>query len=153
MSFLIKTKSVFLINFIISNMKFLPLFLLFFACFTLTAQETTFTLTEVDSAPVIGDCPDEDLKACFENGLKLHINTTMNIAKLNMGIGAKAYAQFEISETGKVENIQVRSHDEKLTKETIRILKKLKVKTPALKNGTAVTLKHTVPVTFNKIVI
>ena len=132
-------------------MKFLPLLLLLFACFTGHSQETTYILTEVDTAPVIGECPEEDLKACFENALKIHITTTMNISKLDPGIDTKAYAQFEISAKGKVENIKVRSHDEKLTKETIRILKKLKVKTPALKNGTAVTMKHTVPVTFNLI--
>ncbi|MEP6259992.1 MAG: energy transducer TonB [Gillisia sp.] len=134
-------------------MKFLPLLFLLFACFNIHSQEATYSLTEVDTAPVLGDCTDEDLKTCFENDLKTHITKTMNILKLDQGIDTKAYAQFEISAKGKVENIQVRSHDEKLTKETIRILKKLKVKAPALKNGTAVTIKHTVPVTFHKIII
>ena len=133
-------------------MKFLPLLFLIFACFNVHSQETTYSLSQVDTAPVLGDCPDEDLKACFENDLKTHIIKTMDILRLDEGIDNRAYAQFEISAKGKVGNIQVRSHDEKLTKETIRILKKLKVKTPAFKNGSAVTMKHTVPVTYNKIV-
>ena len=133
-------------------MKFTPLFLLFLVCFTGQSQEAIYTFAEIDTAPVIGDCPDEDLKACFENNLKTHIIKTMDILRLDEGIDNRAYAQFEISAKGKVENIQVRSHDKKLTKETIRILKKLKVKTPAFKNGSAVTMKHTVPVTYNKIV-
>lgn len=132
-------------------MRFLPVLLLLFAYFNVYSQETTYSLIEVDSAPVLADCPEQDLKACFENDLKMHINKTMNILKLDPGIDTRAYAQFEISVNGKVENIQVRSHNEKLNKETIRILKKLKVKAPALKNGTAVTMKHTVPVTFNLI--
>ena len=133
-------------------MRFLPVLLLLFAYFNVYSQETTYSLIEVDSAPVLADCPEQDLKACFENGLKTHIIKTMDILRLDEGIDNRAYAQFEISAKGKVENIQVRSHDEKLTKETIRILKKLKVKTPAFKNGSAVRMKHTVPVTYNKIV-
>ena len=133
-------------------MKFLPVLLLLFAFFNVHSQETTYSLIEVDSAPVLADCPEQDPKTCFENGLKAHIIKTMDILRLDEGIDNRAYAQFEISAKGKVENIQVRSHDEKLTKETIRILKKLKVKTPAFKNGSAVTMKHTVPVTYNIIV-
>ena len=134
-------------------MKFLPLLFLLFACFNVHSQEITYSLNQVDTAPMLGDCPEGDLMVCFENDLKMHITRTMNILKLDPGIDTKAYAQFEISAKGKIENIQVRSHDEKLTKETIRILKKLKVKAPALKNGPAVTMKHTVPVTFHKIII
>ncbi len=135
------------------NIKLISVCLLFCCFLNVQAQTDIYTLAEVDTAPVIEDCAEEDLKTCFERDLKIHITKTMDIAKLNMGIGAKAYAQFEISETGKVENIQVRSHDKKLTKETIRILKKLDIKTPAFKDGTKVKIRHTVPVTFHKIVI
>mgnify|MGYP003110757338 CR=1 FL=1 len=133
--------------------KFLLPLICFFIFSNLQAQTETYNLAEVDTAPAIGDCADGDPKVCFENDLKLHITKTMNIAKLNMGIGTKAYAQFEISETGKVENIQVRSHDKKLTKETERILKKLNIQSPAMKDGVPVKMRHTVPVSFNKIII
>ncbi|QED38098.1 hypothetical protein FK178_10350 [Antarcticibacterium arcticum] len=134
------------------KIKFLLLSLCLFICSNLQAQTETYTLTEVDNAPVIGDCEEEDPKVCFENNLKTHISTTMKVVNLNSGIGTKAYAQFEISETGKVENIQVRSYDKKLTKETERILKKLKIKEAATKNGKKVKMRHTVPVSFNLIV-
>lgn len=120
--------------------------------YTLNLQSQTFILKEVDKAPVIGDCPDtEENKECFEEFPKIYVQETIDIRNLNLGENGKAYVQFEITEEGKIENVRVRSTDEKLEKETRRIIEKIKIKEPAKKDGNAVALLHTIPVTFNNL--
>ncbi|SKB47765.1 TonB family C-terminal domain-containing protein [Salegentibacter salinarum] len=61
----------------------------------------------------------------------------------------QAYVQFVINETGEVKQVKVRTRNKYLEKEAIRLFADLKIKQPASINSKNVSLKHTIPITFN----
>ena len=119
---------------------------------SLQAQEKIYSLLEVDSAPVINSCDGSlDKKECFIKNLNMHVFKTMDISKLNIKKGGKAYVQFEITSDGKIRNIRARSKDKKLKKESERIMSELIIIEPARINGEAVAISQTIPVNFKSI--
>lgn len=119
-----------------------------FSVIQISAQEETFSILAVDSAPVIAECPEsKDTKECFNESLRIHIVNTIDIMKTLHSSG-KAYVLFEISENGTVENVKVRSENKKHRKEAKRVIEALKVKKPATLNGKNVAVLHSVPVSF-----
>ena len=132
-----------------------PIFIFFFFAFftaNILAQSKTYSLTEVDKAPVISKCTDSlNSKDCFIEKLKHHINRNIDIMKLvkKKNLPGKAYVQFVINETGEVKQVKVRTRNKYLEKEALRLFDELNIKQPATKNSENVSLKHTIPITFN----
>ncbi|MCJ7756966.1 MAG: energy transducer TonB [Gillisia sp.] len=125
------------------------IFFLSISILSLQAQEKIYSLMEVDSAPVINSCDESlDKKECFIKNLNMHVFKTMDISKLNIGKGGKAYVQFEITSDGNIRNIRARSKDKKLKKESERIMSELVIIEPARINGEAVAISQTIPVNF-----
>ncbi len=119
-----------------------------FSAIYLSAQEGTFSLLEVDNAPVLTECPEsKDSKECFNESLRIHILNTVDIRKTHHTPG-QAYVLFEISENGTVKNVQVRAENKKHKKEAKRVIEALNVKQAAILNGKKVALLHAVPVVF-----
>ncbi|MDR5589375.1 energy transducer TonB [Christiangramia sp. SM2212] len=109
------------------------------------------SIQNVDTAPKLkAECLKDDSTECFEKSIMNYIRTNLDITKLVNNEGGTAYAQFVVTEEGKITDIRTRSTSKPLEKEAKRLIKKLKIKEPAVKNGENVSIIYTVPVTFQK---
>lgn len=125
--------------------NFLLLYLVFFS----TYGQKIYTLQDVDAPPLLSECKDEnDLKDCFQTGLQTYIQQKIDINNLIPEGNGVAYAQFIINEEGKIESVRIRSRKKALSKETERLVKKIKFLSPAYINGAAVAMKYVLPVHF-----
>lgn len=65
------------------------------------------------------------------------------------GITGKVYVQFVINKKGKMENIKViRSPHESLSKESVRVIKKMPRWKPGVQDGKKVKVRYTLPINF-----
>lgn len=65
------------------------------------------------------------------------------------GVGGRVVVEFEVSKTGKVENVHLyRGRHELLDKEAIRLVESMPAWNPARNNGQPVRCSYTLPVTF-----
>lgn len=130
---------------------FLSIILIFLGILEVMPQNQVFTSLEVEELPVIKECEEEVNTNCFQKSLKAYIQENLNIMKLVKYSSAKAYAQFVVTESGEIENIRVRTTQEELKKEAIKLLNALKIKSPATRAGIPVSMIYTLPISFNSI--
>lgn len=134
-------------------MKFFP-FLLFFIAIPLFSQEKTYTILEVEKAPVISNCPETvSSKDCFVDALRRHIAIELDVTKFTSSevTNGKSYVQFTVSPTGSIENVRVRSTDPQYDEEAARVIKELKIKFPATIDGKKVAMTTSIPITFRSV--
>ncbi|NJW52397.1 energy transducer TonB [Salinimicrobium oceani] len=130
--------------------SFLFSFLIFFISFTSLGQET-FIISAVDEAPFIKECydPNKDTKECFNQNLSDHVKSNLVTPKTLKGEG-KAYATFQVSEKGKIEEIKVKATDEDQKAEVIRVLSEIRILEPAKVKGKAVAMSYAMPIIFKQ---
>lgn len=111
--------------------------------------QKTYTLNEVDNPPLLKSCKDTNSpKECFTEELQKYIHQEIDIRNLIPEGNGVAYAQFVITTDAKVDSIRIRSRKKALKKESERLIKSLKFKSPASLNGKAVNMVYVVPVNF-----
>ncbi|MDX1543584.1 MAG: energy transducer TonB [Christiangramia sp.] len=124
---------------------------LFIYLISLPVFSQHYSILETDRPPKFkNECESDDTPKCFERSILEYINRNINIINLINTDGGTAYAQFIITEKGEVKDIRIRSNSKFLEKETERLLEKMKIKEPAIKDGKEVAVIYTVPVKFQK---
>lgn len=108
-------------------------------------------LIEVDDPPKLkNSCADNNTKDCFESSLKLFVAENINMKNLVRGKAGTAYAQFVITEEGKITNIRVRANSKTLKKEAERLVKTIPIAESAKRNEEKIGMIYTLPVKFRK---
>jgi len=115
----------------------------------LNAQTKVYNSQEVDSLPIIEDC-EEPSTECFQEDLKNYIEQNIDIVNLVKYTSAKAYVQFVVSASGEIKDIKIRTKNKALEKESYKLLKKLKIQSPATLKGLAVNMLYVTPISFKK---
>lgn len=111
--------------------------------------QKTYTLNEVDNPPLLKSCKDTNSpKECFTEELQKYIHQEIDIRNLIPEGNGIAYAQFVITTDAKVDSIRIRSRKKALKKESERLVKGLKFKSPAYLKGKAVNMVYVIPVNF-----
>lgn len=114
-----------------------------------------FSIT--DKPPIFPGCVgnEDNLKECFSSKINQHIldnQTYPEVAKEDK-ISVKIFVYFEIDKSGVVSNIKVRDlsnikFKEEFIREGERIIQKLPVFEPGIKDGNVIITRLTVPITF-----
>lgn len=100
------------------------------------------------SMGVIGQKPEfPGGESALYDYLSSHINYPAQAAE--EGVQGRVIVQFTITKTGKIENVSVvRGRHPALDKEALRVVKSMPNWTPGRKDGRAVNVQHTLPITF-----
>lgn len=110
-----------------------------------------YSIQEVDQPPKIeNECKDNNSPKCFESSILKYANQNINIMKLINGGEGTAYVQFIITAEGDITNIKTRANSKPLEKEAKRLVKKIRISKPAIKDGKSVAVIYTLPVKFQK---
>tara|TARA_R100001369_G_scaffold92142_1_gene135677 strand:+ start:12554 stop:13105 length:552 start_codon:yes stop_codon:yes gene_type:complete len=126
--------------------------LILFGLLKAHSQSEIYTSLEVDDLPVIEKCEEFNADS-FQDCLKNYVQYNIDITSLTKYATAKAYAQFVIIASGKIENLQVRATNEDLKNQAYKLLDNLKIKSPAMKNGVPVSMTYVIPIRFNRKII
>ncbi|RKS55943.1 hypothetical protein BC962_0918 [Gillisia mitskevichiae] len=118
----------------------------------LNAQTKVYNSQDVDSLPIIEDCEEPSID-CFQEDLKNYIEQNIDIVNLVKHTSAKAYAQFVISASGEIKDIKIRTTNKTLEKESYKLLRKLKIQSPATLKGLAVDMRYVTPISFKRTMI
>ncbi|WP_299628130.1 energy transducer TonB [uncultured Tenacibaculum sp.] len=109
----------------------------------------------VDQIPLFESCksvPIYSQERCFKVKLRTHIKKNLKypVSAYERGIQGRVYAHFSIGKDGSVENLKIVSpyKGDLLGKEAKRIIKKLPKFMPGEHNGTKVSVKYGLPITF-----
>lgn len=109
----------------------------------------------IEEAPIFPGCTGTRAEklACLHKNIRKHIfkNFNANIAKtLKLPKGQqKIYVWFKIDNLGNIVDIKTRASHEKLREEAERVTRTLPKMQPGKQRGKAVTVKYTVPISFN----
>ncbi len=120
-------------------------------CFSLTLfsqEKKTYSLNQLQKLPVYLGCKGDNiqLKKCMNKSVQKHIFRKSDVNTLARAKKpARVFILFEISETGKVTNIRIKSSQKSLEKEFIRIMKLLPDFEPGMIDNKPVTVKYTLP--------
>lgn len=110
-----------------------------------------YRIQEVDQPPKIeNECKDNNSPKCFESSILNYVNQNIDIMKLINGGEGTAYAQFIITAEGDISDIKTRANSKPLEKEAKRLVKKIRISEPAVKDGKKVAVIYTLPVRFQK---
>ncbi|MEC3906068.1 hypothetical protein VOI54_03505 [Tamlana sp. 2201CG12-4] len=111
-----------------------------------------------DKYPVLKECnknlDNEDMRKCFSKELGKHINKNFNttiLKKMGLKKGMhKIPVYFTIDKTGKIIDIipDNKNENERVKLEAYRVVKSIKIMTPAYNNGKFINLKLVIPIAF-----
>ena len=125
-----------------------------FAYFYSFAQNPKiYSINDVSTFPVFEEiaCAVPGSKECFTQQLQTHIRWTFQYPNTNLT--GNVYVQFVIDSTGYVTEVQARSKVKAFEKEGIRIIGQIPKLKPAMIDGKAVSMRHSTPIAFNKVVV
>lgn len=107
-----------------------------------------------DAAPAIGSCvtlEGEEREKCTQREISRHVAENTIYPKLAQmtGIQGKVYVSFVINKGGTISNARVvRSVDDLLDAEALRVVNSLPKFEPGRKDGQAISIEYTIPITF-----
>lgn len=120
-------------------------------------QVDIFPFSIVENVPVYDGCDDsklnnEELKKCMSDAVNQLVMMNLNTRKAAKGTSkgvVRIYVSFKVSKTGEIEGIKVRAPNNKLEKETVRVIKLIpKLKKPGYQKGKPVIVPYSLPIVF-----
>lgn len=124
--------------------------------FIFSQDEKLYSLREVEVAPKLNDYPIIDSLSTsinFQNNLMKYIAINADILTSHKSEINKVFVQFEINKDGYVNILQSKGPSKKAIKLAEKVIKNIKQITPAKINDQNVSMKYTVPIVFNTILI
>ena len=110
------------------------------------SPDNRMILKDVDIAPVYNGCEElskEETKECFNNKVATFIKRefNLNLSKdLNLSEPKQVDAFFIIDESGNLTGMKVRNSEVTIQSEILRVLRKMPLMKPAIKNGESVSV-------------
>lgn len=112
--------------------------------------------SSVDQVPIYPGCESltnqEEQKKCFSKSIQQFVAQKFNIKlaqTLDLKPGKKRiFVLFYIDSNGNITKVKARAPHKKLEEEAKRVVKLLPKMTPGMENGTRVTVKYALPITF-----
>ena len=111
----------------------------------------TIAFLEIDEVPIFPNCEDADNKRdCFNEMMQQHISKNFKypIEAQELDLQGRVNLMFTIDTNGKVDNIEKRGPHYLLEDEAVRIINKLPIMQPGLKNGELVNMSYSIPISF-----
>lgn len=97
--------------------------------------------------PGCENCGVENYSSCFDNKVNQHIARYLDVRSSDIPSGRKKInVLFEVDKTGKVNITSVNSPNQELKREVIKVLKKLPIMKPAMKDNQPVKTEYSFPV-------
>lgn len=124
-------------------------------CSIITAQETTAVpFAILEQVPVYPGCKGDNLqlKACMSKSIQRFVNENFDLELVqNLGLPEGRHrlaAQFQISETGTIENVMIRGDYLQVNQELERVIMLIPNMQPGYQDGEAVAVNYSLPVLF-----
>ncbi len=116
-------------------------------------SDEVLSFAVVESVPIFPGCEsaktNEEKKQCFQQKILLFVRDNFQFPEMarQMGISGRVYVNFVIEKNGSVSNVEVvRSVDQLLDDEAVRVVKKLPKVEPAKQRGKPVRMSFTLPI-------
>lgn len=117
------------------------------------ADTTIYETTLLSSFPVFPGCEDTPTEECLLHKIVTHVNQSVKYPEpaKEMGIQGKVFVKFVFEIDGTISNVHVvRSIDEYLDAEAVRVIKKLpKFLKPAMIDEKEVRVSYILPISFS----
>lgn len=126
---------------------------LFTYFYSFAQNPAIYSINDVSTFPFFEEiaCAAPGSKECFTEQLQTHIRGTFQYP--NTKLTGNVYVQFVIDSTGFVTDVKARSKVKAFEKEGIRIIRQIPKLKPAMIDGKAVSMRHSTPIAFNKVLV